>query len=108
MKMPVRVAEFAVDFAPWAHFSSKKKGNSAHNLGFIRKEGGLLTQSFHVKGMSCHHCQVRVEKALLSLPGAVLAVASVANGTVTLTYDEKTLGANRIHEAIFDAGYEVC
>jgi len=58
-----------------------------------------------IKGMSCQHCQNRVEKALNALPGITAQVnlkKEQAVVSVTGEWDEKA-----VIKAISDAGYEV-
>ncbi len=58
-----------------------------------------------IKGMSCEHCQNRVEKALNALPG-ITAEVSFKKGQAVLTvagsWDEQA-----VRNAVIDAGYEV-
>ncbi|MFA5536774.1 MAG: cation transporter [Bacillota bacterium] len=65
-------------------------------------ESLLLT----VKGMSCAHCKMAVEKALMKLPGFISADADVSAGTVMVSYDGSRVSLDKIKETIADAGYE--
>ncbi|HHY59745.1 MAG TPA: heavy-metal-associated domain-containing protein [Clostridia bacterium] len=60
-----------------------------------------------VKGMSCHHCKMAVEKALLKLPGVSQAEADVSAGTVTVSFDAAKTSLADIKKAITEEGYEV-
>ncbi len=66
-------------------------------------ESLLLT----VKGMSCAHCKMAIEKALMKLPGFISANADVSAGTVMVSYDGAQINLEKIKETITDAGYEV-
>lgn len=60
-----------------------------------------------VKGMSCNHCKMAVEKALHKLPGVEKAEANVSAGTVAVTFDEGKVSLEEIKKAITEEGYEV-
>lgn len=66
-------------------------------------ESLLLT----VKGMSCGHCKMVVEKALMKLPGFMMADADVSAGTVMVSYDGSKVDLEKIKETLAKAGYEV-
>ncbi len=56
-----------------------------------------------VDGMSCEHCEHRVEKAVLAVAGVTSAKADAAAGT--LTYEGGDAAA--VAAAVEDAGYDV-
>ena len=58
-----------------------------------------------VNGMSCAHCEARVEKALSALEGVKSVKADAKNGTVILTAS-KPLQVGEAEQIIKDAGYE--
>ncbi len=60
-----------------------------------------------VEGMSCGHCEKRVNDAVSGIAGIKSCKASAAKGQVTLTgtVDEPVLVA--VKAAIADAGYKV-
>ncbi|HHW06070.1 MAG TPA: heavy-metal-associated domain-containing protein [Clostridia bacterium] len=60
-----------------------------------------------VKGMSCNHCKMAVERALQKLPGVSQAEANVSAGTVAVTFDEGKVSLAEVKQAITDEGYEV-
>lgn len=58
-----------------------------------------------IKGMSCGHCQARVEKALNSIDGVEAKVELKKNrAVVNLT---KEVGDQVLSDAVIEAGYEV-
>lgn len=42
---------------------------------------------YHVSGMTCAHCEMRVSKAAKSVPGVKSAVASFSRGTLSVSFD---------------------
>ncbi len=58
-----------------------------------------------ISGMSCNHCVMSVRRELSKLPG--VDVKDVRIGSARVAYDEKTVSAQRIAEAIADAGYSI-
>ena len=44
----------------------------------------MMKKTLHIEGMMCGHCEARVRKALLALPGVETAVASSADGTAVV------------------------
>jgi len=66
---------------------------------------------FHVSGMTCGHCEMRVSKAARSVPGVTSAIASFSRNRLEVTYDtelidEDTL-VSAVTEAISAVGYRV-
>lgn len=66
-------------------------------------EGGM-SQQIAVEGMSCEHCEQRVEDELADTDGVTSASADHDAGTVTVDGSAST---DAIAEAIEAAGYEV-
>lgn len=58
-----------------------------------------------VTGMSCHHCETRVVKALERLEGVKEAKASAPENSVSVSFDTGKLGIEQLREAILDCGY---
>lgn len=59
----------------------------------------------YIEGMSCEHCQKRVEKALNNIDG-VKAKVDLANKLAKIEL-KKTIDDKAIIDAVEDAGYEV-
>ncbi|AZR72233.1 hypothetical protein BBF96_01760 [Anoxybacter fermentans] len=62
--------------------------------------------TFGVKGMSCHHCKMAVEKALKELSGVSDAVVNLDEANVTVTYNEGQVTVDQLKDAVRDAGYQ--
>jgi copper chaperone len=62
---------------------------------------------FKVDGMSCGHCKMTVEKALIATQGVRDAVVDLNSKTVKVTYVEDKTNLDNMEKAIVDAGYQV-
>lgn len=73
----------------------------------IQKEKGEfeMTKIMNIEGMTCMHCQKRVEKALNAIEG-VSAKVDLATNSATLTLT-KPVADEVLIQAVVDAGYEV-
>jgi copper chaperone len=65
----------------------------------------MASITFQVQGMSCNHCVKSVEGALQEV-GATGKV-DLAQGTVTVQYEESKLSPAALKEAIEEQGYDV-
>jgi len=63
-------------------------------------------QIVKIKGMTCGHCEGRVTKELLSIPGVISVVASAEKATAVITADQQLTSA-QIDSAVVAAGYSV-
>jgi copper chaperone len=70
-----------------------------------RKDYSMRTFEFSIDGMSCGHCVMAVKKELGSLEG--VTVDEVVIGRAKVTADETKTGAEKLTEAIAEAGYTV-
>jgi len=58
-----------------------------------------------VAGMTCGHCQKRVEKALTEVPGVFSAVVNLQDAIADLDYDDDTATIDELTAAVAKAGY---
>lgn len=58
-----------------------------------------------VTGMTCPHCEARVEKALLARPGVSHAKADHQHNACAVTFDPSTISAEELAKTVRDAGY---
>lgn len=65
----------------------------------------MTKETITVKGMSCAHCEARVDNALNALPGVKASKASAKKASVTVKFDEAAVTLDAIRKAITDAGY---
>ncbi len=61
----------------------------------------------NVEGMTCTHCAESIENAVGSLNGVVEVSVSVADGKVSVEYDNERVNIDTIRDIIEDQGYEV-
>jgi copper chaperone len=66
----------------------------------------MSEQIVKIKGMTCGHCEGRVTKELLSIPGVTSVVASAEKATAVITSDQQLTSA-QIDSAVAAAGYSV-
>lgn len=59
-----------------------------------------------VKGMTCGHCEMRVKKALLAVPGVQDAEASHEREQAIVTVQDKNVKVDDLVAAVKAAGYE--
>lgn len=65
----------------------------------------MQTKTFNVPNISCHHCQMRIEKALKGLEAVASAKAEVPTKSVNVEWDESALGWDDIKSALDKIGY---
>ena len=66
----------------------------------------MSEQIVKIKGMTCGHCEGRVTKEVLSIPGVTSVVASAEKATAVITSDQQLTSA-QIDSAVAAAGYSV-
>ncbi|WNY29240.1 Copper chaperone CopZ [Methanimicrococcus stummii] len=67
----------------------------------------METVTFKVGGMTCGHCQRRVQDALTNIDGVSKASVNLEKGEATVEYDGFKTSADVLKKAVADAGYEV-
>ena len=67
----------------------------------------MTARTLSVPGISCDHCKMSIEQAVGELPGIDVVEVDVSARTVDLSFDEATVGLDRIIDAIEEVGYEV-
>ncbi len=65
-----------------------------------------MEKTMLVEGMSCNHCKMHVEKALLEVKGVQAAVVDLAAKKVKVTL-AGTVSDEALAQAVTDAGYDV-
>ena len=60
-----------------------------------------------VEGMTCSHCEMIIEKGLISLIGVSFAKASYSKGEVEFSYEKDIISIEEINETINKLGYKV-
>jgi len=75
----------------------------------VKEKGQQAVQemTIPVAGMTCASCVVKVEKALLGLPGVQAATVNLAAGKAGVRFDPEVCTLPAMERAIHDIGYEV-
>jgi copper chaperone len=58
-----------------------------------------------ITGMTCGHCQKRVEAALTRVPGVFSAVVDLQDATAEVDYDDDTATIEELTAAVAKEGY---
>ena len=67
----------------------------------------MVTETISVPEIHCDHCKTSIEGALASIGGVEGATVDIPAKTVTVSYDEASVGPGELIEAIEQQGYEV-
>lgn len=59
----------------------------------------------NVIGMTCSHCQAKVEKALKGIAGVYTAVVDLEDGEAEVDFDDDTITTQQLVAAVEHAGY---
>jgi copper chaperone len=65
-----------------------------------------MNKTFEIKGMTCGHCEGRVTKEILTIPGVSEVVASAEKANVTVGSDTE-ISQESIEVAVQRAGYSL-
>lgn len=58
-----------------------------------------------VTGMTCGHCQAKVEKALKGIPGVYSAIVDLPDGEAEIDFNDDQVTTEQLLGAISQAGY---
>ncbi len=67
----------------------------------------LKEEFLAIKGMSCGHCQARVEQALREVPGVSKAEVDLPIGLARVSFDPERTGRAALVRAVERVGYSV-
>lgn len=67
----------------------------------------VITRKIKIAGMHCANCEKRVAKALGAVSGVTGVSADWKKGCATVTFDDKTVGLQRIADTLDAVGYRV-
>lgn len=65
----------------------------------------MATLKLRVTGMTCGHCQAKVEKALKQTAGVYSAIVNLADGEAEVDFDDDAVTAAQMVAAVEHAGY---
>ena len=64
-----------------------------------------MKQKFDVTGMSCSACSAHVEKAVSKVPGVDRVQVNLLQNTMEVEYEQGAADADKIINAVQEAGY---
>jgi len=65
----------------------------------------MANVKLRVSGMTCGHCQAKVEKALKGIAGVYSAVIDLPDGEAEIDFDDDSVTTEQLVAAITQAGY---
>jgi len=65
----------------------------------------MANVKLRVSGMTCGHCQAKVEKALKGISGVYSAVIDLPDGEAEIDFDDDSVTTEQLVAAITQAGY---
>ncbi|MGH7546636.1 MAG: heavy-metal-associated domain-containing protein [Gemmatimonadales bacterium] len=65
----------------------------------------MATLKLRVLGMTCGHCQEKVEKALKQTAGVYSAIVDLADGEAEVDFDDDAVTVAQLVAAVEKAGY---
>ena len=65
----------------------------------------MASARFKVSGMSCHHCQQKVEKALKGVSGVYSAIVDLQDGIAEVDFDDDAVTSSALVAAVERVGY---
>ena len=65
----------------------------------------MANVKLRVTGMTCSHCQAKVEKALKALIGVYSAVIDLPDGEAEVDFDDDSVTTDQLVAAVAQAGY---
>jgi copper chaperone len=65
----------------------------------------MANVKLRVTGMTCGHCQAKVEKALKGIAGVYSAVIDLPDGEAEIDFNDDTVTTQQLVAAVASAGY---
>lgn len=65
----------------------------------------MANVKLRITGMTCGHCQAKVENALKSVHGVYSAVVDLPDGEAEIDFDDDALTTDQLMGAVTRAGY---
>jgi len=66
----------------------------------------MANVKLRVTGMSCGHCQAKVERALKSTAGVYSAVVDLGSGEADIDFEDDSVTTGQLVAAVEHAGYK--
>jgi copper chaperone len=65
----------------------------------------MANVKLRITGMTCGHCQAKVEKALKSVSGVYSAIVDLPDGEAEVDFDDDAVTTDTLISAVSRAGY---
>jgi copper chaperone CopZ len=65
----------------------------------------MANAKLHVTGMTCGHCQAKVEQALKGIVGVYTAVVDLQDGEAEIDFNDDSVTTQQLMAAVEKAGY---
>ncbi|MGH7529220.1 MAG: heavy-metal-associated domain-containing protein [Gemmatimonadales bacterium] len=65
----------------------------------------MANVKLRISGMTCGHCQAKVEQALKAVSGVYSAVVDLPDGEAEVDFDDDTVTTDQLVGAVTRAGY---
>jgi copper chaperone len=65
----------------------------------------MANVKLRVTGMTCGHCQAKVEKALNGVTGVYTAIVDLPDGEAEVDFDDDSVTTDQLVAAVVKAGY---
>ena len=65
----------------------------------------MANVKLRITGMTCGHCQAKVEKALKGISGVYSAVIDLPDGEAEIDFNDDTVTTEQLCAAVTQAGY---
>jgi len=65
----------------------------------------MANAKLNVTGMTCGHCQAKVEKALKGVSGVYTAIVDLEDGEAEVDFNDDTAASEQLVRAVETAGY---
>ncbi len=65
----------------------------------------MASAKFRVQGMTCGHCQQKVERALRGTVGVYSALVDLQDGVAEVDFDDDAVTSQQLIAAVVRAGY---
>jgi copper chaperone CopZ len=66
----------------------------------------MANAKLHVTGMTCGHCQAKVEQALKGIAGVYSAVVDLQDGEAEIDFNDDSVTTQQLVAAVEGAGYK--
>jgi copper chaperone CopZ len=65
----------------------------------------MANAKLHVTGMTCGHCQAKVEQALKGIVGVYSAIVDLQDGEAEIDFNDDSITTQQLVAAVEQAGY---